>query len=116
MIPSRHAWAAAAFLLCLVASGRDSAAQSTTPVRGHVTFEGKPVAAGRIFFYLLDDEFVGAKIKNGDYKLTHIPPGTWTVAIESEDVPEKYRGEETSGLRVQVRGRVANQFDFELKK
>ena len=68
MIPSRHAWAAAAFL-CLVTSGRDSVAQATAPVRGHVTFEGKPLAAGRIIFYLFDDEFVGAKIKNGAYKL-----------------------------------------------
>src|SRR5947209_2167944 len=106
MIRSRHAWAAAAFLLCLVASGRDSAAQSTSPVRGHIRFEGKPVAAGRIIFYLLDDEFVGAKIKNGDYKLKYVPPGTWQVAIESEEVPEKYRGEETSGLRVQLKARV----------
>src|SRR3954452_14337491 len=115
MIHSRHVWTTSAFVLCLLAVNRDSAAQSTAPVRGNVAFEGKPLAAGRIVFYF-DDEFVGAKIKNGAYKIRQVPAGTWSVAIESEDVPAKYRGEETSGLRVQVKGMVSNRIDFDLRK
>jgi hypothetical protein len=114
MTHPRHVLAASALALCLLSIGPDAAAQATAPVRGKVAFEGKPVAAGRIVFYIDDDEFLGAKIKNGAFRLKHVPAGTWHVAIESDDVPAKYRGEETSGLRVEVKGRVANQFDFEL--
>src|SRR3954454_20599057 len=99
----RPVLAAAALAVCLLAVGRDSAAQTTAPVRGRVAMEGKPVAAGRIVFYVGDDEFVGARIKDGAFKLKYVPAGTWSVAIESADVPEKYRKEETSGLRVEVK-------------
>jgi hypothetical protein len=116
MIHRRHVLAAVVLGLCLLATGRDSAAQSGTPVHGNVKFEGKPLAAGRIVFYLDDDEFIGAKIKDGRFKLRYVPEGTWRVAIESLDVPAKYRGEETSGLSVQVRAGVTNRFDFELAK
>jgi hypothetical protein len=42
------------------ASGEDAAT-----VKGTVTVRGKPLATGRIFFYLGNDQFVGAKIKDG---------------------------------------------------
>jgi hypothetical protein len=114
MIRSRQVWGAVAISLSLMAYGRGAAAQTTAPVSGHVVFNGKPLAAGKIVFYLDDDEFVGAKIKDGRFKLRRAPAGTWRVAIESDDVPAKYRGEETSGLSVRIKAGVANQFDFEL--
>ena len=100
MIRSRQVWGAVAIFLGLVTNGREAAAQTPTRISGHVAFNGKPLAAGKLVFSLDDDEFVGARIKDGRFKLKYVPSGTWRVAIESDDVPAKYRGEETSGSSI----------------
>jgi hypothetical protein len=52
---------------------------------------------------LYNGQFVGSKIKNGDYKVDWIPVGTCKVSIEAKNIPLKYAGEETSGLQVEVK-------------
>jgi hypothetical protein len=101
--------------LSLFATRSASADETDAPVKGVVHVEGKPVVAGKIIFYVDDDEFVGAKIKDGKYKITRVPAGNWRVAIESKEVPEKFWDEETSGLQVRIKARVSNTIDFDLK-
>src|SRR4051794_32271410 len=105
---SRHALPATALVLD---AGRPAPAdEAYPPVAGTVTVEGQPFAGGKITFYLGGDEFVGAKLRDGRYKLTRLPAGTWRVGVEGEGVPAKYASEETTGLTVEVRGGVSNVF------
>src|SRR5262245_2623249 len=118
MMTLRHATPATALVLtCTLAVGRLAPAdEMCPPVAGTVTLDGQPVAGGKITFYLTGDEFVGAKLRDGRYKLTRLPAGTWRVGIEGEGVPAKYASEETTALIVQVRGGVSNTFNIDLKK
>lgn len=81
-------------------------------VNGKISVDGKPLSTGRIFFLLANDQFIGAKVKEGAFKIDRIPVGGYTVAIEFEGVPAKYS--EESELAVEVR-RGTNQFEFDLR-
>jgi len=82
---------------------------------GVVTFEGKPLAEGKITLYRENGQFVGAKIKDGEYAIDFVPTGMFRVTLEGKGVPAKYALEEASGLTVTV---VAgkNAFNFDLSK
>ncbi len=118
MMTLRRALPATALMLaCTLAVGRPAPADETRPpVSGTVTLNGQPVVGGKITFYLTGDEFVGAKLRDGRYKLTRLPEGRWRVGIEGEGVPAKFASEETTGLTVEVRGGGGHIFDFELRR
>ena len=104
--------AGAAFL----SGGQVSAADDElVTVEGQVTFKGKPVPDGTITFHLKDDQFVGAKIKHGKYRVDRVPVGEFKVTIESKKIrlPAKYAGEDTSGLTLTAK-KGKNAADFEL--
>ena len=82
---------------------------------GAITVNGQPLAAGKITFYLDDDQFVGSKVKDGSYKVTRVPVGEWKVVIEGDGIPARFADEKTTGLKVNVTPR-GNIFDFDLKR
>jgi hypothetical protein len=81
---------------------------------GKVVVAGKPLASGRIIFYLDNGQFVGSKVKNGDYAIDRVPVGTRKVTVEGEGVPAKYAAEDTSGLVVEVKEGTSS-FDISLR-
>ena len=113
----RHALPATALVLALVSSaGRLAAAdEPISAVDGTISLDGKPLSGGRIVFYLEDDQFVGAKIKGGTYRVSRVPEGTWRVGVEAEGIPARYASAEKTLLTVQIRG-GKNTVDFNLKR
>ena len=81
-------------------------------VRGKITVNGKPLAAGRIFFFIDEDQFVGAKVKDGVYQVDRVPVGTHVVAVEFKGVPARYS--DKSELWVEVK-QGKNDVDFDLR-
>jgi hypothetical protein len=104
---------AVTFSLILLSGGRVSAADGT--IKGNITVNGKPLAAGKITFHLDNDQFVGAKVKNGSYTVDRVPVGTHRITVEGEGVPARYSSEDTTGLMAEVK-EGANQFDVALQK
>ena len=72
-------------------------------VSGRITIDGKPLAAGRVFFHLDDGQFVGAKVKDGAYSIDRVPTGTRKITVEGKGVAPKFTSESTSGLTVEVK-------------
>jgi hypothetical protein len=87
--------------------------EKTGSVQGMVTFKGKPVPDGKVTFYLDNGQFVGSKIKNGEYKVEHVPVGVKRVTIEGAGIPAKYASEDVSGLSFESKARD-NNFDISL--
>lgn len=104
MRTSRSSIAMALVTLAMVLLGNHSAAadEGASTVKGKVTLKGKPVAKGRIFFHLKNAQFVGAKIKDGEYSVERVPVGKWLVTVEGEGVPAKYSSDEKPVLVVEV--------------
>ena len=99
--------------MALLYSGAPAVADdATAPVRGKITVDGKPLAAGRIFFLIDEDQFVGAKVKDGVYKVDRVPVGAYVVAVEFEGVPARYS--DKSQLRATVK-KGTNDLDLDLK-
>ena len=117
MMTLRRALPTTALMLAwTLAVGRPATADETpTTVSGTVTLNGKPVSGGKITFHLTGDEFVGAKLRDGRYKLTRLPAGRCRVVIEGEGIPAKFASEETTGLTVEVR-EGGGVFDFDLRR
>jgi hypothetical protein len=82
-------------------------------VTGKVFVAGKPLASGRIIFYQDNGQFVGSKVKNGDYAIDRVPVGTRKVTVEGDGVPAKYAAEDTSGLVVELK-EGTNSYDISL--
>jgi len=72
-------------------------------VQGMVTINGKPLAAGKIFFHLENGQFVGAKVTNGRYTVDRVPVGKRKVTVEGAGVPAKFKDEDNTPLVVTVR-------------
>jgi hypothetical protein len=83
-------------------------------VMGKVTMAGEPLASGRIIFHLDNGQFVGSKVKNGDFTIDRVPVGTRKVTVEGKDVPAKYAAEKTSGLTMKVK-EGTSRLDFVLQ-
>jgi hypothetical protein len=98
--------------LVLAAERADAA---DAKVSGTVSFEGKPLAAGKIVFHLADGQFVGCKVKDGKYALDRVPTGEWVVTVEGEKLPPKYGKEETTPLRVRIK-EDTRELNWELTK
>ena len=83
-------------------SGRPIAAadEDLSTIEGKVTYNGKPLQDGSITFHLKDDQFVGAKIKDGTFRVDRVPVGTVKVTFASKKlrIPAKYGIPETSPL------------------
>jgi hypothetical protein len=76
----------AAVLLLTQAAGAD---EGTGMVHGKVKWNGAPLAHGKILFHFDDDQFVGAKIKDGNYSVKSVPTGTLRITVEGEGVSAK---------------------------
>jgi hypothetical protein len=101
----------------LLANHPAVADEGSSTVKGTVTLEGRPLASGRIFFHLKNDQFVGARIKNGKYSVEKVPAGTWRITVEGEGVPAKYSSEEKTILNVEVvANAVPGAYDIKLAK
>ena len=103
-------------LLMLVAPSAVTAKGNVTnsEVTGTITIDGKPLMGGKITFHRDNGQFVGSKVKDGKYKVDHMPAGILTVTFEGKGVTLKYASEATTGIVVQVVGDGPNRFDFEL--
>jgi hypothetical protein len=84
-----------------------AAAEQLATVGGKVIYNGRPLTGGTITFHLKDDQFVGARIKDGRFLVHRVPFGAAKVTIESRKVrlPEKFASPETSGLSVEIKQR-----------
>jgi hypothetical protein len=112
-MPQPRSWLVLAACLTLLFSP-PLATAGDGKVTGTITVNGKPLAAGKVIFHLDDGEFVGAKVKDGAYKIGRVPEGTRKITIEGKGVPAKYASEDTSGLTSEVM--VGDQtFDISLK-
>jgi hypothetical protein len=101
----------------LLPSHPAAADEASSAVKGKVTLEGKPLASGRIIFHLKNDQFVGAKIKDGEYSVERVPAGTWRIMVEGQGVPWRYNSDEKSGLQVEVVANAApGAYDIKLAK
>jgi len=92
--------------MVLVSGGAVSAAdEELASVGGKVIYNGKPLDDAVIIFHLKDDQFVGAKIKAGQFRVDRVPVGAVKVTIESKKVaiPAKFTDPETSGLSVEIK-------------
>jgi hypothetical protein len=84
-------------------------------VGGKVTYNGQPLTDATITFHLKDDQFVGARIKDGTFRVDRVPPGVVKVTIESKKVrlPAKFTSPDTSGLSVEIKkGKVPVNFEL----
>lgn len=112
-------------------------------VRGRVTLEGKPLAAGRV---IMEDSATGEALtaaiqSDGSYEMkSHLgaglPPGTYRVAVSPQAmargdevvlagdapqassgpaIPDKYQSVASSGLVITVEADSNPPFDFDLK-
>jgi hypothetical protein len=101
----------------LLANHPTAAAEPSSTVKGIVTLEGKPLASGRIFFHLKNDQFVGARIKDGKYSVERVPAGTWRITVEGEGVPVRYSSDEKSGIEMKVvANAVPGTYDIKLAR
>jgi hypothetical protein len=113
MVSSRFTLVLAVAACSVLLSYPARAAAADGKVTGMITFKGKPLAAGKVIFHLENDQFVGAKVKDGKYTVDRVPVGTRTVTIEAKGIPLKYAGENTSGLTLQVKeGTATHNIDL----
>jgi hypothetical protein len=75
---------------------------TTTTIKGTVSLQGKAVSNGKITFFLDNDQFIGAKVKDGQYTVERVPPGRWKVTVEGEGVPIKWVSDRTTPLVIEV--------------
>jgi hypothetical protein len=106
--------------LCTIALlGSSVRAADDATVEGVIALDGEPLPTGaRIFFHFGDGQFVGAKVKDGKYKMKAVPAGTYKVTVElskegKQLLPPKYSAEDKSELQVEVK-KGANTLNFEL--
>jgi len=58
----------------------------TGNVSGKVTYQNKPVVSGSVIFYGSNKEaYVGAIDEQGNYRVTGVPSGVATIAVNSPD-------------------------------
>jgi hypothetical protein len=134
-------WICVAFCAAFVALGGcgRKGALETAPVSGKVTYRGKAVPTGTIMFVPAEGPAATGEIgTDGSYKLTTYNTGDGAVignhkvsvtalqgmgdalpeqrsATPPPLVPVKYLSDATSGLTAEVKPKVDNEFNFELK-
>lgn len=93
---------AIALAIAVFAVGPALSGEDAAPVKGAITVKGQPLASGRIFFHLDNDQFVGAKINDGMFIVNRVPAGRHKVSIEGKGVGVKYTSENTTPVLVEV--------------
>jgi hypothetical protein len=102
MLSSRALLWAFSIAVAFAASNPVLAGADIVPVKGTITLKGKPLASGRIFFHFENDQFLGAKIKDGTFAVKRVPVGRYRVSIEGKGVGPRYASEETTPIVVEV--------------
>lgn len=127
--------------MVFVLSGCGDNQEQLCPVKGRVTFQGKPVSTGMIRFGATQTpvDMLANLGPDGTYKVVRahgpgLPEGTYRVAItpptanrpigdfrakqpatQSEDIPRKYQSFSTSGLNLVVKP-GNNTFDVDMQR
>jgi len=125
----------------LIAAGCGDGLPPPVPVRGQVTFDGRPLSRGAVVFHGADGSSTAAMIgSDGRYEVrTHrgagLPPGHYRVSISPQqagddpaervlyeveptqaqpvEVPARFLSPETSGVTMEVREGM-EEYDLEL--
>ena len=114
MFATRFVWISMAILGGLLVTSASSVRAADGDATGLITLNGKPLAAGKITFHRDNGQFLGSKVKDGNYTIDRVPTGTLRVTIDGPGVPLKFASEETSGLIVKAE-EANNRFDFVLR-
>lgn len=134
---STPVWMGSLSLLVLTLTGCGASGPTTYPVKGTITFDGKPVASGQIIFFPLEEGLTpdAGPIKDGVFSfiaregekrvqieatrevpgktIPQIPPLTGTMPVTEMYIPDVYNSK--SKLKATVTDNAAdNQFDFDL--
>jgi hypothetical protein len=92
-----------------------SSAMAADPkASGKITLDGKPLATGKVTYHLDNGQFIGSKVKDGEYKIDHLPPGKYKVTVEGKVVPATYTSEEKTPLVAEIKDAAVN-LDFNLR-
>jgi hypothetical protein len=86
----------------LVTSHSARADEGASAVKGTVTLNGEPLKKGKTFFWIDEDQFVGARIRNGEFIIEKVPVGDRRITVEGEGVPAKYSDHLKTPLKVAV--------------
>jgi hypothetical protein len=124
----RTAILSGACALLLAAAGLADDAPKTATIKGTVTFDGKPLAEGKIAFHPAKGKAVTVPVKDGKYEAKDVPAGKLTVTVESVQVvqkdkekvkvnllPTKYADPKTSSLAVEVEAGKESFLDLDLR-
>lgn len=124
----------ACFFVCLAGCTPAPTGPAQFPVKGTVTFDGKPVESGRILFRKIGegDRAYGGEITNGDYSFpseagkvkveitaSRIIPGKFDTSNGTQEpvgemyIPAKYNSKST--LEAEVKSSGDNTIPFDLK-
>jgi hypothetical protein len=60
-------------------------------LNGNVRCGGRDVISGQICLHSKAGLIYGSKIADGKYAMPRVPEGHYTVAMEGDGIPEKYR-------------------------
>lgn len=95
----------AAMLPLLIGQLSIAADERLSTIEGKVTYNGKALPDGTITFHLKDDQFVGARIKDGAFRVDRVPVGIVRVTFSSKKLrlPARYGVPETSPLTLEVK-------------
>ena len=81
-----HAWI---FVLCTIIAGCGEEAETTALVKGHVTYQDKPLTFGRVIFLHVSGPYAFSDIgEDGSYELL-APLGKCRVAVECREEPNR---------------------------
>jgi hypothetical protein len=83
--------------------------KATSTFTGKVTYEGRPVTSGVIYFLGPAPEMrmgMGTIIEDGTYTATDVPVGEVRISFQAPGVPPKYSDPNTSGLVVQITAKM----------
>jgi hypothetical protein len=59
-------------------------------ITGTISVGGKPLLAGRIYFYSKSRQFRGAGVANGEFQMEAMPLGEYRIIIEGDSVAALY--------------------------
>ena len=106
------ATAAVLALLAPAAWAQEKPAQRVRPIKGKVTYKGRPLPDGVIGFWSEQHTVKTSIEKDGSYDLPSLPVGEYRITVSTKHLkgkpgyvalPEKYGSQKTSGLKVQVK-------------
>jgi len=75
----------------------------TASVQGKITYNGKPVAEGKVAFHPEKGKAIEATIKDGAYSADKVPVGEMTITVKAKGIPAKYADPKTSPLRYEAK-------------